>query len=478
MSKFKVIHFQNNKFTVDNEENSMSDLFSNETFVESEKVIPKINCIEESYLINEMYINFIQPYVSVRLFLEKNINSKVKFIGRNSTINKAYIYDNYKYVAFNRRKMFCEKLKWFFVKITVVPANIIMSFFYLFVILIFQSKSKNIVNNKVCVNRTKAAKKNTKVMNGFQNIDEKFTGKSNIYSYVNVFIRYKALIKALIKSLRALRSIRITCKAAMGWFTTVICFLHYSKRIIHTYLYRLILEEFLLKYKITDLLSGNNLDRFALIEEEVCKDLKIRLTIIPHGIEYGFKLPHCFTGNIFYTTSNEASNRLNTLYNTSKFVFSDTIMKKIYSVKPVGNANEFIDESSRKIVFYTEPREININKEILNGLIQISKKRKFILYIKLHPSDDLKNYKDELPYLKVIENYDKAIFGNICIARKSSVLLESLYNCSIPIAIITNQKDKLYFDSFPSLNQSSIHRFTSTDEFDLAYDKIFKEEQF
>lgn len=42
--------------------------------------------------------------------------------------------------------------------------------------------------------------------------------------------------------------------------------------------------------------------------------------------------------------------------------------------------------------------------------------------------------------------------GNVFIARKSTCLLEVIYNNSTPIAIITNPKNQAIFDLFPSLN--------------------------
>ena len=85
------------------------------------------------------------------------------------------------------------------------------------------------------------------------------------------------------------------------------------------------------------------------------------------------------------------------------------------------------------------------------------------LYIKLHPLEKKSEYKD-LMNIKFIENFDEAIQSNICISRKSTILLEALYNDSTSIALLIDKQDKFDFtNSFPSLSDSSIKKCYSYD---------------
>ena len=85
------------------------------------------------------------------------------------------------------------------------------------------------------------------------------------------------------------------------------------------------------------------------------------------------------------------------------------------------------------------------------------------LYIKLHPLEKKSEYKD-LINIKFIENFDEAIQSNICISRKSTILIEALYNNSKPIALLVDEQDKFDFtNSFPSLSDPSINKCFSFD---------------
>ena len=54
--------------------------------------------------------------------------------------------------------------------------------------------------------------------------------------------------------------------------------------------------------------------------------------------------------------------------------------------------------------------------------------------------------------------------NNICVSRKSTVLLEAVYNNSTSIAIITTNKDRNVFETFPSLKSDKIIKTYSTDD--------------
>ena len=230
------------------------------------------------------------------------------------------------------------------------------------------------------------------------------------------------------------------------------CFLDfYSKRLLHTILYKNSLEFILKKHQIKNFYSFNNLDRFAFYEQYICKKNDIKLTCYPHGIEYGFQLPVCYTGDIFYTTSLKSENYLNNLYNVKKFIYNEELICKIFTRREKNIV------SKTKLVFFTEPRESRVNHEIIINLKDVLKDSGIILYLKLHPKDDKLNYlKYELPF---INSLDSALINNVCFARKSSTLLEAVYNNSSVAAILLNEKDRTFFKFFPSLQDDRINVF-------------------
>ena len=229
----------------------------------------------------------------------------------------------------------------------------------------------------------------------------------------------------------------------------------YSKRLVHSSLYEKLLDNYFRKKNISILYSFNNLDRFSIMEEQISKKYQIKLICLPHGLEYGFIFPKPFTGDEFFTTSKLASTYFNSLYKTDKFVFNKKIIMQLFKNKNYGTIH-------RKIVFFTEPREAEVNHYIIKTLLPLLHSLNFPLSVKLHPYDNLNDYIDY--DIEIIKDFKSAIYGNICFARKSTILLEALYNNSKASAIILNQKDKTIFNNFPSLQIDAIEQANSINE--------------
>ena len=114
-----------------------------------------------------------------------------------------------------------------------------------------------------------------------------------------------------------------------------------------------------------------------------------------------------------------------------------------------------IENKNKKIVFFTEPRRIYVNLFIIENITKILDQT---LYIKLHPLEDVSFYKD-YKNIKFINDFDRAIQSNICISRKSTILVEALYNQSIPIALLVDKQDEFdYNNTFPSLLDPEINQ--------------------
>lgn len=231
--------------------------------------------------------------------------------------------------------------------------------------------------------------------------------------------------------------------------------LYYAKRILYAEVYKLMLDSYFSRFEGCEFYTANNLDRFSVIEDEIASKHNIKTFNIPHGIEYGFRFPKGFSSDVFYAHSQYAADYLNKLYNTTKYVYNKGIISRMFSY----NCTK---QHEQMIIFFTEPREQNVNVEIINGLLPIVRKLHRKLYIKVHPVENPEYYKDM--DVEVFSDYDVSLTGNICISRKSTILLEAIYNNSIPIAIITNPKDQATFNQFPALNAKEIIKTYSVEE--------------
>ena len=220
---------------------------------------------------------------------------------------------------------------------------------------------------------------------------------------------------------------------------------YFAPRVISKSLYEKLLEKLIINIRPSSLITGNKEDRFAVVENKVCASLSIKLTCIPHGIEYAYKFPLGLAGDEFYCSSEAACVYLSALYDSDKFLYDADLNRKIYTETCLGNFQ------LSQTVFFTEPRDIDINIKILGDLLAFG----IDFLVKLHPNDTRANYKSlvGLRYIDIITSFD----GMVCVARKSTILIEASYNGGHSVAYITNAKDRYYVRHlFPSLFSKSI----------------------
>jgi hypothetical protein len=91
-------------------------------------------------------------------------------------------------------------------------------------------------------------------------------------------------------------------------------------------------------------------------------------------------------------------------------------------------------------------------------------KKQMQLSIKLHPKDKKSDYEKYESRVNFIEDFNDAVSRNICFSRKSTTLLEAVYNGSVSGAILINAKDIAVFNTFPSLQDEKIKVFNSTSD--------------
>ena len=146
----------------------------------------------------------------------------------------------------------------------------------------------------------------------------------------------------------------------------------------------------------------------------------------------------------------------------SKFVFDKNIIVRMLS-------RNIEAQYQKRIVFFPESREPEKNHTIIDFL----KNQGIDFLVKLHGKDSLDNYKPLIDETCLIGDFDQAISNSICLARKSTILLEAVYNHSIPIAVLVDKKDRSYFEfMFPSLKDDSILKVYSFNELKSLVEKL------
>lgn len=410
---------------------------------------------DESYYVNELFLNIYQPWLALKFFIQ---NKKISLVEFNSPSYKLInlIKDLEKECDF---KIINKKKSLRNIKIRIFTYfNLLITSIYLVFWMLRISTKKGFQKhseNKFIITRTKASEKKFQYFDYPKEIED-FKNKTSIYSKFSLKKRIFWIFKSFLDSLSHLKIIKKNIRKKIGKNSVEIALSYYSIRLVHTLLYEKIINSYFNQYNNQTFYTGNNLDRFSIVEEKIAKKHNFRLICIPHGLEYGFKFPKGFSGDIFFSTTKNAETYLNQMYSTEKFIFDRVIAEKMFKVK------SFNKTSDRKIVFFTESREINVNINVIKELIPLLNKIGLRLCLKLHPKDNLKNY--SFFDVDLIDSIEEALINNICFARKSTTLIECMYNNSKAAAILTNSKDISLFHTFPSLQNKEIHVTTNVNE--------------
>lgn len=446
--KDKSIIYKNNEMRVD-------DLYD-ESFYDLSDVEAGKYC-NDTYGVNEVFNNLIQYYIAIQKWVQENHPSRI--VVREADICYGfYAKDICNCYHIHAEGIGCLKHLSTWVKFQMSLLS--SAFYFAYLLLRIPYKPGISVTDKFAVVRTKASIKKFKKFTEISQEVESFFEKDSIYRLFPKGKRIGWAIKSYGNALDSFRKMDAFYAPLLGMHFKYALMDFYRKRIVYAELYKLMMDDYLSHFVGKKFYSGNNLDRFSVIEDQLCKKYNIKSYNIPHGIEYGFKFPKGFSSNIFYVHSQYTADYLNNLYNTTKFVYDESVIRRMFEY-------HYEKPHEKMIIFFTEPREVNVNIEIVKGLLPKLKKNGWILYLKLHPGDNKANY-DGMD-VEYISDYELSLTGNICISRKSTILLEAIYNNSLPVAIITNSKDQTMFKLFPSLNAKEIIKTYNVDE---LYDVI------
>ena len=439
-----------NKILFDNKFFTIEDLYNDDFYLFSNENVHKY--FNDSFFVNELFLNFVQNFLVLERFV---LSNNITFIDLNDSSEDLFCY--FKDIA-SKNKIEVSESFYLFKYLSTIKFYyyLITSVFYLiFLMLKIPNRvKKKIENNSISIIRRKSSVDKVKKMNFNFEIEDPFS-KNSIYSFFKISTRIKWVLFSFFDSCSQYKQLLKIMRNYSGDNSKYLISKFYSKRLVHSSLYKKLLDNFFQKNNFSVFYSFNNLDRFSMMEAQISKKYQIKLICLPHGLEYGFIFPKPFTGDEFFATSKLASTHLNSLYKTDKFVFNKKIIKQLFK-------NENYGTKHRKIVFFTEPREVEVNHYIIKTLLPLLDSLNFSLSVKLHPYDNLKDYIDY--DIEIIKDFKSAIYGNICFARKSTILLEAIYNNSKASAIIINNKDKTIFNNFPSLQIDAIEQMNSINE--------------
>ena len=439
----KSIIYGDNKINID-------DLYTDEFYAYSNEQASKF--YNDTYGVNEIFNNLIQDYLVIDRWLLENKPKRVD-------IGKAF--EKIAYLTFD----ICNKNGIDVTGLSIIrkiqtyiifQAFVLSSTLYFIWLNIKISYRPGIkVSEKFAVLRSKASIKKFKNFPEIaQEIEDPYN-RDSIYRLFPVFKRIGWCMRSYIRAFKTLRSMNRFYAPLLGDSFKYSLYSFYKKRIVHTELYKQVIEQYFSHFNGKEFYTGNNLDRYSVIEDNIARRYNIRTYNIPHGIEYGFRFPKGFSSDVFYAHSRYTADYLNKLYETSKFVYDESIIKKMYDY-----GYDILHD--QMVIFFTEPRDVYVNLDIIQKLLPAMENLGEKLYLKLHPGDNKENYKNfDVEYCT---DYNLSLTGNICISRKSTVLLEALYNHSISLAIITTPKDNATFNQFPSLNADGIIKTYSVRE--------------
>ena len=422
-----------------------------------------------SYFENEILFHFyINELNEVDNLLRKELIDAAEINGFSSKLFMVKGLCNQRDLEIKTSTLF--KLKSYLVKVKIFTAcvsKILLSFFYFSSVLLFRLRKTSFKKfnrySEFALIHSRSSYQ--KIYNAYGNNLIYFydsttisieNAKENhpIFSVLNFNLRWKYFFLGVWQSLTILYRLKKSAVKVLGTNGAYVALDFFSLRIPHFVAISYCYSKIFGTSKANVFYSGEKESRYGRLSMDL-KNKSIKAICIPHGLAYRYKYPLGIFGDKIFCNTEQESIYLAKQYPQKEFIYSVDIASRIFKVK--GNKK---NNYKRSIVYFTEPRRINVNVDILKKLIRIPLEIK----IKLHPSDSKSNY-SMFPNAEFLEDFDEAISNNICLARKSTILIEALYNNSEAIAILIDKNDKFDFQNiFPALSEKKIKIVESSEE--------------
>lgn len=420
----------------------------------------EVNSLSDSIVYSSDYINELFMYYGMQgLMYEKSfLDNDVTSISVTDTDIYAKVFLS-KAIKYNLQVPFRISLQYKLKSIIKLLISIFTVFILSFLIPLYvfiKIKSKKEFNkNNFCIVRSPATDKKISLLQEKFNIN--FLADNLTYKESNYISMYSVPILQQFRAIFIVPFITIRDLFALKKESEQIFDPFFLGHFLYQYIFRIPFKStfeyyftILIKHSKGRYYTGNKEDRYAVCEKRVSKKYFVNTVCLPHGLEYSFKEPAGVVGDVFYCTSEQSKLVLSTLYEDNTFVFDAEIIKKMFCVE-----SRTTVVSRKKIVFFTEAKsnqDIEINKKIIQYLIE----NNIEVSLKLHPKDTIVNY-SEFDNIQVIHEFVDSITNSICLARKSTVLVEAIYNNSVSIAVLIDVSDKNKYENwFPSLNMEEI----------------------
>ncbi len=456
----KTLILQNDEIIYGDSRYVLDDLYDENTI--NEWLNFSRNCNTESLIINEIYIDYIINYICLEKFLEK-LDIDLIVIESNDAILNCFLKDYGKKNKIEIKDNKNENSYEFYIKGNLESFKVMKDLVYKFFKIKYKRDNISKVN-KLALIRTPATNKKFKFLQNNKDSDilvlyenlTKFTDKNLINDeaiYTNFRFSKKLLwvIRGFFSSEFEMRKCTNVVSEHIGLNTSKKIYRENKKRILRILVFSYALDNLLELTKPKHYYTGNCLDGFANVEYNLCRKKGIKTICIPHGLE-GFICPQAYIGDVFYTSSNNSKNALNAFYNTEKFIYDEKMCEEIYSYKLEFNKHK------QKVVFFTAPVKVSVNYQIIEELSKYLGEKGIKLYVKIHPRESMENY-SKFKGIEIIENLEEAITGNICVARGSTVLIETLYNKGKSANIMINSYDKYRCKSVVALDNENVAEF-------------------
>ncbi len=458
-----TLKIEENKYIVNERIYYFHDIHNEETLEAWDRYA--LSCSSDSLKINEIFLTIIKEYIAFEKFVEKFDIDFIEFKNPDRKI-LAIALDFAK--KHNIKTTYNSK---FFITKNIVRGNVdfkntAQDLKNKLLKISYQGKNLGIMENLALI-RTPATNSKFRFIKDdpeinvlYENLtsfnDKSLINEESIYKYFKSSEKMIWLIKSLFKTNKEMKKNTNLLKSEIGKFTASEVYKTNKKHILRSFVFKYALEKLLKKTQCKTYYTGNCLDSFALIEEQVTKKYNIKLICVPHGLE-GPITPHCYIGDIYYTSSELVAEKLNDVYGTNKFVFDGDICSKMYSYNREAITSEY------KIVFFSAPVNIDINLYIIEQLTTCLKDNNIKLHLKIHPRDRVENYEKFKNDIIFLDSIEEALTGSICIAKGSAILVEALYNNSLSVNIMLGEYDRVFSKSIISLNNEKIINFDNTE---------------
>ncbi len=462
----KTLELKGSEFVFDNKKYRLEDFMDVEFYQFSDTIADKYK--SDLCEGNELFYTFIQQVLAIRRFIEVNKITNLKIYKAEyglscltlSAGTSMGIKIEYNRLDFKVRSMFMTIKGYIY---------ILASFGYLLLRMISvryicpidcSYKKFSVVRLNQEYNKFMFLREQKDVYFDYENIqstlvnNKEATKNGTVYNRFPLSKRIGWLFQALPEAIGEQQQIKKFLSENVNLFCSKAGTDFYCKRVVHTVFYSKMINAIFSKFEGKEYITGKIIDRYGFIEQMYAKKYHIRIYNYPHGIEYGFKMPNGLIGDIFYATSQYAADYFNEIYKTDKFRYEFAVQNRIMN-------RQYVPEvSCRKVVFFSEAHEQEVNLFILEELV----KNGIDVILKHHPRENVEFYKRISKKIKFEDNFDVAITNNICIARRSTVLVEALYNGSEACAVLLNPSDYAIYKFYPSLQDSRIQSFRDIDK--------------